>query len=277
LLTLTFDQQLPARVPTTLPVYTVAPLAFPTRDMEGIARAWPGLSLARPKSKGVGDWAAADYGQLRLFYERLSGAVQASARKAGAPAIAGRTRFPIADDRVVEIARGFLGAVPLVEDEASKLSVGGVTHLVQQVASSDGVEPPEFLDAGVVFTRVIDETPVIGPGGNVMIKVLPDQSIGGASRVFRPRGARAATTRVMAPNDALQAFEQRLRARPLDGAVRVLRAQFGYFEAGQGLRQRFFEPVYAFVYSTGGTEPLKSVEVIQASDSNRGDPSAVTV
>jgi hypothetical protein len=38
--------------------------------------------------------AAADYGPLRLIYQRLSGAVQASVRPAGMRVREGNTRFP---------------------------------------------------------------------------------------------------------------------------------------------------------------------------------------
>jgi len=273
MLTLTFDQRLPTQLPTTLPVYAVAPLPSPTRDIEAIARSWPDLTLAQAKVRRLDNWIAADYGQLRLIYQQVSGAVQATVR--ATRVWEGNVRFPIEDDRVIEIARAFIGKLNLVSDEVSKLAVGKVTHLQRQCASSEGVQPPEILDAGVVFTRVIDETPVVGPGGCVMVKVLPDGAIAGASRVFRQRGAKVATVRVTPSADAIAKFEERLRRyRHLDGTVRVLRAQFGYFEASRNLRQRFFEPAYVFVYTTDGRFPFKFDEVIQASGSNRGRPGA---
>jgi hypothetical protein len=278
MLTLTFDQQLPTQLPKVLPIYAVAPSVFPMLDMDGIASSWPGLSLARAKTSRLGDWISADYSQLRLLYQQASGAVQASVPAAGPRLSEATTRFPITDDGVTEIARTFLGKSKLVEDEVSKLALHKVLHLVQQVASSDGVEPPEVLDARVVFTRIIDETPVVGPGGYVMVKVLPRGTIAGASRVFRPRGGKIGTARVLPPNDALAEFERRLRrSRHLDQPVRVLRAQFGYFEAGTTHRQSYFEPAYAFVYATGGAAPLKSLEVIQAAGSNRGRPGGTTL
>jgi hypothetical protein len=247
-------------------------------DMDAIANSWPNLSLERAKVRRISDSISADYGQLRLLYHQASGAVQASVRAVGARVGARPGPFPISDDKVVEIARAFLGKARLVDlDEVSKLSLGQITHLWQQAATSDGVSPPEILDAGALFTRVIDETPVVGPGGCVMVKVLPQAVVSGASRIFRRRGAKVGTARVMPANDALGEFERRLRrSRHLDSAVRVLRAQFGYFEAGASQRQRFFEPAYAFVFVTEGPEPLKSVEVIQAAGSNRGSPGATS-
>jgi hypothetical protein len=274
MLTLTFDQRLPTQLPRTLPVYAVAAPIDPMRDIEAIARSWPGLTLARAKVRRIGDWVSADYGQLHLIYQQASGAVQASVPAADARVA--NTRFPIEDARVVEIARAFLGKFNLVDDEVSKLALGEVTHLRRQRASSEGIGPVEILDAGVFFTRVIDETPVTGPGGHVMVEVLPHGAIAGASRVFRRRGARVGTVRIKAAGDALTEFERRLRRnRHLDEPVRVLRAEFGYFEGGRSYRQRFFEPVYAFLFTTDAEEaPLKSVEIIQASGSNRGQPGA---
>jgi selenocysteine lyase/cysteine desulfurase len=266
MLALTFDQQLPKQLPKTLPIYGVAVPPSPTRDIEAIARSWPDLRLARAKVRRLDNWIAVDYGQLALIYQQVSGAVQAKVRVAGARVREGDIRFPVEDDKVVEMARAFLGRVSFVDDEVSKLALGKVTHLWRQYASSEGVGPPEILDAGVVFTRVIDETPVVGPGGHVMVKVLPHGAIGGAWRVFRQRGAKVATVRITPSGEALAKLEDRLRRyRHLDGTVRVLRAQFGYFEAGRSHRQRFFEPAYFFVYETEGLFPLKSAEVVQAS------------
>jgi hypothetical protein len=275
MLTLTFDQRLPTQLPRMLPVYAVAVPIGPMRDIEAIARSWPGLTLARAKVRRIGHWIGADYGQLCLIYEQESGAVQASVRATGAGVREGYIQFPIKDEKVAEIARAFLGEANLVDREASKLALGEITHLERQLESSDGIGPPEILDAGVVFTRVIDETPVVGPGGHVMVKVLPAGAIAGASRVFRRRGAKVGTVRITPAGNALTEFEKRLRHyRHLDEPVRVLRAQFGYFEGGLGYRQRFFEPVYAFVFATEGPAPLKSVEIVQASGSNRGQPGA---
>lgn len=273
MLTLTFDQRLPTQLPTTLPVYAVAAPISPMRDIEAITRAWPDLNLARAKVRRIGDWVSADYGQLRLIYQQVSGAVQARVTTAGARIAT--TRFPLEDAKVVEIARAFLSKFSLVDDEVSKLALGEVTHLWRQVESSDGIGPPEILDAGIFFTRVIDETPITGPGGHVMVKVLSNKAIAGASRVFRPRGHKVSTVRIMAAGDALTEFERRLRRnRNLDGPVRVLRAEFGYFEGGRSYCQRFFEPVYAFLFATEGEAPLKSVEIVRASGANRGQPGA---
>ena len=271
MLTLTFDQQLPTLLPNTLPVYAVAAPTVPARDIKAIVRSWPGLTLERARRvHRIGNWISADYGELRLIYQRLSGAVQANVRTAGMRVREGNTRFPIEDDKVVEIARAFLGKAKFVQGEVSKLPLAKVTHLQRQLASSEGVWPPEILDAGVVFTRVIDDIPVVGPGGTVMVKVLPQGAVAGASRVFRRRGVKVATVRIRPASEALAEFEKRLRSyRHLDGPVRVRRAEFGYFEAGRSHRQLFFEPVYAFVYATEGPEPLKSAEVVHASRSPR--------
>lgn len=278
MLTLTFDQLLSTSIPKRLPVYAVSPVDSPAREIETIARAWPGFAPMQSKStRQVNDWIYCDYGQLRLFYQRLSGALEASVRPTGTRTRTGSVKFPIDDDSAVKIARTFLGNGWFVEDDSNRLMLGKVTHLQRQHGSSEGVGPIEILDAGVVLTRAIDDTPVVGPGGHVMVNILSDGAISGASRVFRRRGARVDIVRIKPADAALAEFEQRLRRdRRLDGPVRVVSAQFGYFEAGRGHRQLFFEPAYTFVYVTELQESVMSVEVIQASGSNRGHLSGVS-
>jgi hypothetical protein len=187
-------------------------------------------------------------------------------------------RYPIDDEMAVKNARAFLGNGWFVDDGADKLLLGKVTHLQRQNGSSDGFGSIEILDAGVVFTRVIDETPVVGPGGQVMVNILPDGGISGASRVFRRRGAKVDMVRIKSAEEALAELEQRLRRdHRLDCPVRILRAQFGYFEAGRSDHQRFFEPAYAFVYLKEDQWPVKSAVVIQASGPNRGNSSGVNI
>jgi hypothetical protein len=256
----------------------VAILDNPTREIEAIVHAWPGFTHTQSKRiRHANNWICAEYGQLRLMYHRISGGVDAKVRQIGPGTGKGYVRFPINDDLAIRIARTFLGSGWFIEDDSEKLIFGKVTHLQRQHASSQGIEPVESLDAGVILTRVIDETPVVGPGGQVMVNILPDGTISGASRVFRPRGTKVDMASIMSPEEALTKFEQRLRRdRRLNSPVRVVNARFGYFEAGCSLRQRFFEPAYNFMYVAQGPETFTSVEVIQASGSNRGQLSGVS-
>ena len=81
----------------------------------------------------------------------------------------------------------------------------------------------------------------------------------------RLRGAK-----IKKPDCAVKALKRRLVARELDGEIRVLKADFCYFEMGQSAEQRFFEPTYAFVFETTTENfPYKSVEVIPAIDNPR--------
>ena len=270
MLTVTFDQRMPSEVPPKLHVYTAKAPPAATAEFDAVARAWPGATLTRPgKVRRLVEWTSADFGQLRLLYNNISGALTAEVRR-GAGVREGHRHFPLTDDRAAEIARAFLAKAKLVDEDASKLVVAKVTHLRRQSATGDGTSPAEVLDAGVVLTRRIDDLPIVGPGGHVMVKVLPNSAIAGASRVFRRRGPKVATIRTRPPSDALAEFDTRLRKlRRLDGHVRVLRAEFGYFEAGRSHRQRFFEPAYTFIYETEGEYAFKSAEVVPASRTPR--------
>jgi len=266
--TLIFEQRLPANIPATVPVYAAMPPSSASYVIQTIARAWLGgkPKLTHPLRR-VQDWVSAEIGEMRLMCNRLSGAVQFNVQRKGRSALEENVRFPVEMHRVVELAREFLGRSAFIDDKVGNMRLGNITHLREQYASMEyPVSRPAILDAGVMFTRVIDEIDVVGPGGKVMVKVLPDETIAGASRVYRRRGSLVETVRITPAADALAEFERRLRRdRGLNKPVRVLRAQFGYFEAGRSQRQRFFEPVYAFVYTTDGPFPVKSAEVIAAS------------
>jgi hypothetical protein len=268
---LSFDRPLPERLPNELTVYATPPPTPAASSIRSIAAKWPGASAsARQTVRQIGDWYVAGGGGLRILYNQLSGGAIVNRPLPDARAIEGSPRFPIEPDRIVALARAFLDQAKLVDDDASTLPLVGVNHLRRRRASADGhVGPEELLDAGVVFGRMIAKVPVVGPGGHSMVKLRPDGSIAGASRVFRPCGKKVGTVKVVPRAQALAELERRLRDRSLDGPVRILRAQFGYFEAGRSQRQLFFEPVFAFVFETVSRLPLKSAEIIPASKSPR--------
>src|SRR4051812_48179567 len=99
MLTLTFDQRMPSEVPPKLHVYVARAAPAATGEIGTIAGAWPNTTLTGPgKVRRLVDWISADFGQLRLLYNSVSGALIAEVRR-GTGVREGHRQFPLADDR----------------------------------------------------------------------------------------------------------------------------------------------------------------------------------
>lgn len=141
-----------------------------------------------------------------------------------------------------------------------------ITYLRAQTAVA-GTAPSAAttLDAGLVFTRTVEDLPVIGPGGVAMVKIGTDETVVGGREVWRPIVRSGVKLALRGPGEAMNLLQTRLRKSGLDGEVHVRKARQGYAELGIDQRQRFLEPCYAFVIeSAGGLVESKKVEVIPA-------------
>jgi hypothetical protein len=165
--------------------------------------------------------------------------------------------------RLEEIARGFVDQLgrpgePLVLDR--------ITYLHTQTSAADGsVLTRSTLDAGLVFTRTVDDLSVMGPGGMAMVKVGTDETIVGGREIWRPIVRRGAKVNLITPEEATELLRGRLKKSGLDGEVHARKARQGYAELGIEEEQRYLEPCYAFVIETvGNLVDSKKVEVIPA-------------
>jgi hypothetical protein len=168
-----------------------------------------------------------------------------------------------APSRLEEIARGFLDQLGR---PAEPVALERITYLRAQAAGRDGSPSTRStLDAGLVFTRTVDELPVIGPGGVAMVKIGTDETVVGGREIWRPIVRRGTKVKLRTPDESIELLRSRLSASGADGEVHVRKARQGYSELGIEQDQRYLEPCYAFVIeSVGGVVESKKVEVIPA-------------
>jgi hypothetical protein len=99
-----------------------------------------------------------------------------------------------------------------------------------------------------------------------MVNIAPDKSVIAGTKVWRRLGTSLGTAKVLMPDYAVKEFSRRLNLAKIDLPVRVVKAEFCYFERGQNDEQQYLEPAYAFVYEyeTRNRFPHKSAMVIPA-------------
>jgi hypothetical protein len=111
---------------------------------------------------------------------------------------------------------------------------------------------------------MVDELPVVGPGGMVMVKIGTDETVVGGREIWRPIIGRGAAVPLRTPDEATTLLKQSLRKRGLDGVIRVTNASLGYAELGIEWQQRVLEPCYAYELVTHGRAQSKKIEVVPA-------------
>jgi hypothetical protein len=165
--------------------------------------------------------------------------------------------------RLEEIARRFLNQLgrpyqPLV--------LNRITYLHMETTTPNGpLLARSTLDAGVVFTRTIDDLPVVGPGGTAMVKIGTDETVVGGREIWRPIVRREPKLKLRTPEESIELLGRELTKSGVDGVVYVSKARLGYNEFGIEEEQRYLEPCYAFVIETSGAMvDWKKVVVIPA-------------
>lgn len=263
---LTFQQELPREIPSSLPVYQ---LQRPTATRAALS------ALAKriaPSENGVGeftdagDWLGYRDGLHEFEVHKRSGAL--GFRHLERYGVELDTPFELRDADAVKIAQGLIEQARLVPMKEARME--RVTHLHGALARvDDGGQPEEkILDAGVLFRRIVNGVPVTGPGGTVMVHVGPDKDIVGVKRIWRALGKQAGKVKIRPAEFAIQRLEK--LAAGFEGNVVVTRAEFGYFEQGPLDGQTTLQPAYAFVYEVEGDFTHKSAEVVPAGEKSFG-------
>jgi hypothetical protein len=206
------------------------------------------------------NWLVASDAQSTVSANELSGGLRYRLRQlADEPGTEVKTEA----SRLEEIARSFLDQLGRPKDA---MALERITYLhVETGDSSSEDKTSATLDAGLIFTRLIDDLPVIGPGGMVMVKIGTDDSVVGGREIWRPILKRGDKVSLRTPDEANELLQRELEKWGVDGQVHVRKARMGYAELGIEESQRYLEPCYAYVVETaGGIVDAKRVVVIPA-------------
>ena len=185
-------------------------------------------------------WLTAGDEQARVAMNTMSGGLRFSLRPLADEQ--GNVTTPAA--RLEEVARAFLSQFGRPTEP---LALERITHLREQAVSVTGeVSEVTTLDAGLIFRRSVDDLPVIGPGGFVMVRIGPDEKVVGGREVWRPVAERGPVLDLRGPDQAIELLRQHLESLGFEGEVQVRQSFFGYEERGIDELQRRLEPAYAF-------------------------------
>jgi hypothetical protein len=256
-----FATKLPGQVPASLPVYRLASPQAGTSQVATMSQRF-GLTGKMRDFLSSDEWTSYQEGRFRVSVHRKSGALRYVNRdKFG---VEPKNDFKLSDKESERVAKEFLERSKV--HPTKQLQLHKVTHLRSAVSDIKGKDKVErVLDAGVIYRRVVDETPVEGPGGFAMVHVDPEKDVIGMRSVWRPTSQREARVKIMPVDQAVEAFEKLLSG--VKGDVTVRRASFGYFEQSESDKQSYLEPAYVFLYVVqNGEVAHKSIEVIAAGE-----------
>jgi len=237
-----YEVKFPRTIPDSVSVYEIPAPVVSNTVLTTLAR---NIGLTGASKTHCASPDALGYQEGRLSFEirRVSGAI--SMRHEDKYGIQTEKAFDIPDRRCDAIARKFLESAKLFPLASAKLM--RVTHLRGAEANRRERRITESLiDAGVVYRRLVDEVPVIGPGGIAMVNIGPDADVTGLSSLWRKAGKRVAKVKTLPSAQVFEAFEK--VAAQFRGDTTVTRAEFGYFEQGPLDRQTVLEPAYVLVY-----------------------------
>lgn len=272
---ITFKKQLPDNIPNRLPSYS---LQRPKVNQTIMKNRFKELKLPlapiqptpfrtfKPEFRYVDNWTILKHNAHTVAMNRRSESLKfRNELRHGREFDAA---FNISENKLEKIAKDYIESTIFVDDPIATIKKVKTSYLKTQGAGEDGLLTPEItLDAGVIFQRAVDNSPVIGLGGNVMINIAHDETIVAGSKVWRKIDKKLPNKKIMDSQVAVNTLKKRLDNRKIKKAD-IIRADFGYFEAGPNISQKYLEPSYAFVYETKiGNFKYKSVEVIYAIES----------
>ncbi|MDD2522928.1 MAG: hypothetical protein PHW11_08960 [Anaerolineaceae bacterium] len=177
-----------------------------------------------------------------------------------------KSKISYKDDEAIEIATSYIKKRKLAKSDEFKLLK--VTHLY--VGSADeklkNVEE-RAIDTGVLFQRMVNGVPVLGPGGKMMVFLDVNGEFTGLEKIWRP------IIEVNREVEGIQKpeFAENKLARFLKNC-NVMKAdvedmEFGYFEQDWGDRQKILQPAYVFKLRlpfNKGEGFMKSAFVVEA-------------
>lgn len=157
----------------------------------------------------------------------------------------GKTNITIGDTEVVKQAEKILTDLQIVT--LKECRVQRVTRLRVGTMQKGAREVKErVIDAGVLFQRVLDQVPVEGPGGKVMVYLDKDGKLICIDKLWRPIGGvkRPVPFAKLRKPDLAEAHLQSTWSSNHASTIEVEDVRFVYYELGMCDIQRTLQPAY---------------------------------
>jgi hypothetical protein len=167
----------------------------------------------------------------------------------------GKAHVTFDDADAVKLAQRYLEEVALVPLEECKLL--RVTRLnVGVVERQTGFAEERVIDVGVAFQRVINNVPVIGPGGKVIVYLDHNGDLTGVDRIWREiQDVYQPDVQLRSPESAQQDVVRHYGEQG-SGLIIIEDIRFGYFELGWEDDQRYMQPAYFMPLTISDTDGL---------------------
>jgi len=155
----------------------------------------------------------------------------------------GVSTMEISDEDAIAAALEEVNHLELVEHDIFRPF--RVTRLNVASAEKEGISSQRrVVDIGVVLSRVIDELPVEGQGGNIVMYLDTNLQITGFQRIARRVAGVHEPVHGWRPLDDVLSEVETYWEISFDSGLTVEDARLGYLELGRLEKQEFIQPVY---------------------------------
>lgn len=157
----------------------------------------------------------------------------------------GKTNIDISDEQAVEQAEKFVKDLKLVP--MRECSVKRVSRLkVGSMRKGSRIAKERTIDVGVLFQRTLDNVPVEGPGGKLMVYLDHEGKITCVDKLWRDinRVKRPVPFSELKKPDMAENHLKRIWARNFSPTIEVSDVRFIYYEMGMCDYQRTLQPAY---------------------------------
>jgi hypothetical protein len=173
-------------------------------------------------------------------------------RSSGAIRFIDRSRWQVDDrrsDLLIEDAAATRLATSLIRKNGLAPAGGNARFLKTSrlrigTASREGHAVAErTIDVAVALQRMVDKTPVDGPGGKIVVYFDQEQRLSGIEKIWREIGSVHRHDQPHRPvEDAIQEMDVHFRAKR--GSIEIEDVRYGYFEEGWKTQQQYLQPAY---------------------------------
>jgi hypothetical protein len=164
----------------------------------------------------------------------------------------------IDSNRAIQIASSYIEK-HMDDIQKNELSYSKVVSIVISGAQGDGKGnikgkiQEDIANYIVMFDRVIDNIPIIGPGGKIRVYLARNGEVIGHSKLWRQlEKGNNNLKKVISPREAKTIISGKiLSENSPDVSPELKSMKFGYFEAGRNKKQDFSSPMYEIEYNYG--------------------------